>query len=403
VKKIILLVILISAPFLLTSCSYGIFNFASETGDLELELQLGGDNSPGVDSVIYELTPPDGSGVVFFTASLADSSYSHQRVDRMLTGEWGVLIKLMVGDTLFQSYSDYVQISSSVETRMNVNASYNGSSFDITCNSFINEDGTSGTPAFTISDTYLNPNYYINYRTDELIASVDFHITGSGFTDYVRNMELLYPDGTEIIFGEDNFSRAVFYSHTVEDALINIIRPLQSFTDVIDGAYVLKMTDNNNNGVRQELSDHYGDIESKIPKILGHDGNANVPEIIMNSVGHTFQWELSDNSRTGTVLLFVVDVNDKTNIYPTTDPLLVQAGTFGELFLGPAAISDGSYELVIAAIEEPFTTPTADAVTVGVFADLDLRTSTFPESIRLIYGSDTGLITYSSVSFNYSP
>lgn len=395
----------LTIPFFFISCSYGIFNFAEEKGDLELRYEITTDNGAGIDSVIFELTPPDGSGMVSFSKDIYGSS-AYVSVSDMITGTWSLSAAMKAGDEVFQTYDSSLEIVNGEQTDTKIQAGYNGTSFDIIYTSQIQEDSTDttddGTTDFTAGSFYLNPELYLEFRSSELISIAGLHVTGSGLVDSVRRIELEYPDGAEYFIGETDeiYSRDIIYTYSASDSLVEMKRTYLPSVDDINGTYVLKMEDYSSHSIREELTGEYGDIESKIPVILGHDNNDTVPEWLDRTVSHDFQWELSDSSRAGTIIAFVISQSNSGTFYPTTDAELIQPGTSGEFLIPNETLAGGNYYFIIAAVEEVFTTPIADALAASITPDL--RPSTFAESVRSIYGSDAGLITISFVDFEYS-
>ncbi|MBI9106508.1 MAG: hypothetical protein JEZ04_07150 [Spirochaetales bacterium] len=399
-KKVVFLTIILTITLLSFSCSYGLFNFSTEKGDLQLEFEIKGDNGLSVDNVTFELTPPDGSMGLTVSLPVNNNSTDYRKVDSMTAGLWTMKLTLTASGAEVQVYEDSFEIYPSGGSRIRAEAGYDGSTYTINFSSGRTDVTASSTDitAFVLDKVVVMPEIRHFYRADISSYAVTANLEGSGFLGGLYNLELIYPDGAVFSYGE-YYPRGILFSNNVDDTIITITRALQLESENINGNYILNLRDSNLNVLRKAVSVSIVPLDLKIPKILGHDNNDTVPEYIMNSVPHTFQWELPDFSLAGTILLFVV--GNLGNIYPTTDALLVQSGTSGELLIPSMAISDGDYELVIAAVENIFTTPIADAIVNGLI--LDMRPEGFAAGIRSLYGSDTGLITFSSVSFTYGP
>ena len=377
------------------SCSYGILNFAAETGKFELEMRIEGDNSPGVDRVIYELTPPDGSSVVSFSSDLNGYSIPPQYIDRVMIGRWNANVKMMTGDVVFQAHSGSLEVTSGMTTKLQLSASYNGSNFDINFDWFLKEDGAAddaGTPAFTVESLHLLPEVSLDYRTDLIYQTAGFRISGNNLENKVRLLELTYPDGAVFSSGSSD-ARAIPFGYSATDSLIVIKRKLGLELKDINGSYILKMIDPAGNSIRQELAADFGELNPKVPHILGHGNMGVVPDSILSAGINTFQWELSDSSRSGTIITFMVKSTSQ-EIYPAGNTMAT-IGAAGELSIPGGTLTPGTWYYVVASIEKVTTTPFDDAVALAI--NPDMRPESFAESIKAIYGTDTGLVTLSSV------
>jgi len=404
VKKTAVLSLITMISLLSLSCSYGLFNFSAETGELELELQIVGDNNPGIDSVIYELTPPDGSLSVSFTSAVSGLYSRYLNIDRMNVGTWSTSVKLMAGSELYQTYDGNLDIYADGRTKLRVEAAFNGIDFSINYNWFRNDDSTDAgivDPAFTVSDISLLPEVHLDYKSGTYFPAADIRISGSGLDSQVRNLEILYPDDSVFFTGEQNMSRGgePVFSQSTEDALIIIRRALNLSLADINGTYVLKMTDYSQNGIRQEIAADYGELSLNVPVILGHNGTGQVPDTMPDMMVNSFEWKITDASRAGTIIALMVNLSNGA-IYPNSDAM-VTSGSSGTLSLPGMSLGSGNWVFIIAAVEKVFTTPYTDALALGVMPDL--RPTSFAQGIKEIYGSGAGIVTFSSVPIEVVP
>ena len=393
---------LVFCSLLLFSCSYGPFNFAAEKGDLEIEFSFESDNAAGVDAVVYELTPPDGTPAVSFRSEVNGLSADYLSIGSMTAGSWTVKAGLMTAETVFQSHEGSVEIYKDGKSKIQIYAVYNGSDYDINFSSFRNDMTYEyGEPAFTYTSAALTPNMAMDFRTGALSASAVFYIEGAGFLDNLMQVGLCYPDGAEYFIGNQYSSRGVVFSHEISDAEVRIFRQTDDYQAVFSGVCVLKMRDNSYNSMRVEVASAYENAEQGIPLIIGCDGGDTVPETLMNTMEHRFNWSIADPSCSGTLLAFIVGA-DSQIMYPATDADIIVTGSSGEFVLGPGVVADGDYFFIIASMEGIVTAPVTDASSAGVSTDR-FRPAGFISAIREVYGPDAGLVTFSAVGFQYMP
>ena len=216
----------------LSSCSYGFFNFSDETGSLELEFMFSGDNTLGIDRIDYEITPPKGMSITLKENYFGGSSY--RSIDNMDVGPWSIRGMLYSDGAMMQDFEYNVEIIRGEESRLRIEARWNSAEYDVLFQSWQvaegtyepSEDPVVTVPSFSITDTRIMPAVFRDYRSGDILNAVNTRIMGSGFDTDVKSVRLIYPDNFIYEYGYDDYNsgRTLLISHTAENNLIEIQR-----------------------------------------------------------------------------------------------------------------------------------------------------------------------------------
>ena len=374
--------ILVFISFLF-SCSYGLLNFSTEVGNMELEFGIEGDNYLGVDNVVYTFTSPLGDTVVF--TGFLDGSSSHLYIDRVLAGSWTVTVSLGVGFEVLQISDSYsFEMVTGADYHVDVKAAYAGPEYTISFSSWDrNSGGTAGTSerVFTVDDFRVYPEFrYLDWNSS-YEGGYSAVLKGTSFASELNELKLLQPDGGYYIQGWNN-SRTILLGGDIGDNLIRIRNQIYDDPLDINGPFIAYLTDHSGNLIRSEYSLDFSGYDSMMPKILGQDNLGEIPEGGVDSMNAvTFQWQIDDSSWAGTVLVYVV--SSSGSIYPSDNSILV-AGNSGDLSIPGMTLTIGIHQIIIAAIGFDTSTPYDYVNTYGVNtgSSINMRAEGFTDTMQ---------------------
>ena len=396
VRQLIQIVILILIAAAMASCSYGFFNFSSDTGRIELSFRFSNINALYVDKLVYDLTSPDGSTV---TITLKDSSeFDYYSLDRADTGSWTVKASLYSGETFIQDVENPVDVVKDTTSKLSLEAEYTSGIYNIVpyTSQYADDNGGGSSnyvapePDFVFSEMRIMPAFYRAYRTGNEQSSVNVRILGSNLVDSVKAVKILYPDGMIFEYGYmDYYNRAIEVYDVSDNSMLEFNRPFQQDKSLLSGSYRLELTDYNSAAESYEEGLEL-DFDALMPVIT----NANIPASFTASDSYNFDYSFSISSDIGTKLAFFVN-RDTNAIIPPDD--FIRVASSGTLALTPALLNAGSWEMIVVALEWETTQPYTDALALTPAPDMD--TAALVNSLYRMYRENTGFIMYTSVGF----
>lgn len=387
----------------LSSCSYGFFNFAAETGSLELNIEFVNDNAKDVDKVKYELTPP--KGLSSTVSSYISGSMNYKSLDNMDTGSWSIKGGMYADGELIQEFSYGMEILNNTRTKLRIEARWNVSEYEMVFQSWEEPEENTGisdvnaaVPAFDVSEIRLIPAYCIR-NEDEEFYSVNVCILGSSLDSGLQSLELNYPDGYSYEYGYDySYSRSLLTVFQDSESMIEILRNQLIPGSGPNGTYYLRLGDHNGTSAQfsETLSMDYSGIT---PTITGYNALTIIPATVLSTGPHDFGYEFNSNAGIATRLVFLINRGDGT-IYPSDDTMAVGID-IGALNIA-GGLPSGSYEFIVAAVGYMTTTPVTDAAGAGISSD-GLRSENLAASIYELYGENTGYVVCKVVEFTVTP
>ncbi|MDC7225379.1 MAG: hypothetical protein PQJ61_01295 [Spirochaetales bacterium] len=399
----------------LSSCSYGFLNFASETGEIELSFLISGTNVNDVDSIKFKLTPPEGLSVSETIDLENDTAWT--KFSNADIGSWSLEWVLYADGEEVQSSDESIEIpvEDQYTVKYTLSAVWNSADgdYDITPEYLSYEigdnvdDSDDETPApdFTFSSMEISPGVVVNNDETEAYYWSYVRISGSGFSDNLKYLKLSFPDGFTYEFGGSD-SRYVPYQHSLDDSLIEIERAYAVNENAVvgydgeDDDYSLRLVDYNS-GVKSESSTFDFDIGKYMPEIA----NGTETDVVDVTSGHDFDYSFGSESSGSTKLVYLINASDSSEVYgddntfPPDDASLLADGESGTFTIASNQLTDGvTYQLVLVAVEYSTTTPYSDAgaseliYEADPFSDvyLDLSPSYVVETINSIYCDETG-------------
>lgn len=395
--------ILILLILILTGCNYGFFNFSSENGDLEIGFEFVNDNALAVDKLEYEAVYSDGSSGTF--SSDVYGTHTHYRIDKMSVGSWTIKVRLITGKEVVQETEYSLDIEQDTEIQLQIYARWMGEAYEFDFQTWQNTDdgGNTGddtsytppTPNFSITDFTLFSNYKRDYFKKTEVIGFENQISGSGFSGNVRSFELIYPDGTEYIVGEDHdfYGRALLFSHEIDAAgnWILINRTFELNSTSLPGIFEFSIEDYNGGSLKRDLNIDY-DLSKLMPEIAGVDTSNILPESLMSGSTYSYKYSFPDDPSIGTRIAFIVDNSYTKNFYPQSDAIVVTSNS-GSIDWN---LGSGFYTFIVCTIDHVITTPVTDG---GGYGTVDLNPDFFVDNIRTLYGADVGIISYTFAVF----
>ncbi|HAK47643.1 MAG TPA: hypothetical protein DCO79_17200 [Spirochaeta sp.] len=409
--KIIRYLILISFAVLLSSCGYGFLNLDGERGMIEIEFEITGAGFADVDRIEFELTPP--KGMTTSVRLKLENNSTRYEFDNADIGTWTLKTILYSGfkevQTLFLDGDPdrSILVSTDMKTSLSIDAAWDSTGYVPQYQEWSTEINDAGsvqlTPAFGLTEMRIKPGVVESYHSKERYYLVNTSILGSDFNNNIGLLRLIYPNGTIYEFGSEASSRSVAASHFIENDRIEIQWAPGYEADVLNGGYDLRMLDSAGVGETMNI-DFNLDYDLYMPDIP--DGS--IPESLPRSVAHTFNYDFTVESAAGTLLVYLINKNDPSEIYDYDHPNLppdafAVSGTTGTLDTQIDQLTDGAtYQFMLVAVQHHTTNPVGDAVAAGVDSP-DLRASRMVDTINDIYGADTGYVICKMIEFSVTP
>ena len=351
-------ILIFSVPLSVLSCSEGVFNFNSQTGNISFYFTVENSGGDSVSRIVFNFS--ESSGAAIRKEYSLESSGVSCWIPRVDAGEWQVTCSVYLSDgSLAAERTDSFSLDLAQTAMAEYSYYSDGTSRSIDI-SWEKSGGSEIIPMVSIDrvDTYISSYCSNGMETSYTTALL---IQGAGFDTSMNGMRLTFPDSD--VFEYNGGSARAISDLTIEAApsLLTVSRKAYS----TQGNYSVTLTDLNGVEVTGSDSCTFGfDSVDAAAVITGYTAGSN--QIT------TGEYDKRNSTSAGSYLLYVVSKTDGTivnDIGAISNPPIVSSDTSaaGTLIFpagtGGLAGGDGTgYFIVLVTLDAPLSQSEVDSV-----------------------------------------